>query len=342
MNTVFVIATVVKVVAIFAITVGLAAILSLTERKVSAWIQYRYGPNRVGPWGLLQPLADGVKFLFKEEVMPAGAHPILFRLAPAMAAAPAMLAIAVVPFSFAVEVEGQRISLAICDLPIGLLYSLAIAGMGVYGILFGGWASNNKYSLLGGLRNSAQVVSYELAMVASLITVMVLSGSMNLTEIYQAQAGLWNVFKFPVGTIAFVIFLIAAFAETNRQPFDLAECETELVGGFHTEYSSMKFARFFIGEYAAMVAMSGIMTTLFFGGPTLFGVENLVTNTWGRAGLGFVIFMAKVSCFLFFFQWVRWTLPRFRWDQLMHLGWKVLLPLGLLNVLLAGAWVCLR
>jgi NADH-quinone oxidoreductase subunit H len=338
----FLVAIVVKVLVVFGITIGLAAFLSLTERKVSAWIQYRYGPNRVGPWGLLQPLADGIKFMFKEEVMPAGAHPILFRLAPAMAAAPAMLAIAVVPFSFAVEIDGQKLSLAIADLPIGLLYTLAIAGLGVYGILFGGWASNNKFSLLGGLRNSAQVVSYELAMVLSLITVMVLSGSMNLTEIYQSQQSLWNVFKFPVGTIAFVIFLIAAFAETNRHPFDLAECETELVGGFHTEYSSMKFALFFIGEYAAMVAMSGIMTTLFVGGPTLFGIEDRIGNPWGKAGFGFVVFMVKVACFLFFFQWVRWTLPRFRWDQLMHLGWKVLLPLGLVNVLLAGAWVCFR
>jgi NADH-quinone oxidoreductase subunit H len=334
-------ATVIKCVAIFGVVISLAALLSLTERKFSAYIQARIGPNRVGPWGLLQPLADGVKFFFKEEVMPTGAHPLLFRIAPALAALPAFLAFAVVPVSFALEIEGETIPLVIADLPIGLLYTLAIASLGVYGIVLGGWASNNKYSLLGGLRNSAQMVSYELAMVTSLLAVITLAGSMNLSAIFAEQQGLWNVFRFPVGTIAFVIFLIAAFAETNRHPFDLAECETELVGGFHTEYSSMKFALFFIGEYAAMVAMSGILTTLFCGGPTLFGVEDLIADQWLKAGFGLAVFFGKTAVFLFVFQWVRWTLPRFRWDQLMHLGWKVLLPVGLLNVLAAGLWVVL-
>jgi NADH-quinone oxidoreductase subunit H len=334
-------ATVIKCVAIFGVVISLAALLSLTERKFSAYIQARIGPNRVGPWGLLQPLADGVKFFFTEEVMPTGAHPLLFRIAPALAALPAFLAFAVVPVSFALEIEGETIPLVIADLPIGLLYTLAIASLGVYGIVLGGWASNNKYSLLGGLRNSAQMVSYELAMVTSLLAVITLAGSMNLSAIFAEQQGLWNVFRFPVGTIAFVIFLIAAFAETNRHPFDLAECETELVGGFHTEYSSMKFALFFIGEYAAMVAMSGILTTLFCGGPTLFGVEDLIADQWLKAGFGLAVFFGKTAVFLFVFQWVRWTLPRFRWDQLMHLGWKVLLPVGLLNVLAAGLWVVL-
>jgi NADH-quinone oxidoreductase subunit H len=178
-------------------------------------------------------------------------------------------------------------------------------------------------------------------MVSAVITVMALSGSMRLSDVYESQASLWHVFRFPVGTIAFVIFLIASFAETNRHPFDLAECESELVGGFHTEYSSMKFALFFIGEYSAMVAMSGIMSTLFLGGPTLFGLERSIGDQWARAAFGFVVFMAKTGFFLFLFQWVRWTLPRFRWDQLMHLGWKVLLPVGLLNVLAAGLWVIL-
>jgi NADH-quinone oxidoreductase subunit H len=251
------------------------------------------------------------------------------------------MAIAVIPFSFAVEVDGQQVSLAIADIPIGLLYTLAIGSVGVYGIILAGWASNNKYSLLGGLRNSAQMISYELALVLSVVAVMALSGSLRLSAIFESQADLWHVFRFPVGTVAFVVFLFAAFAETNRHPFDLAECETELVGGYHTEYSSMRFSLFFIGEYAAMVVMSGMMTTLFLGGPTLFGAENLFANQWLKAGFGFLVFMAKTSCFLFLYQWVRWTLPRFRWDQLMHMGWKVLLPVALGNVLATGVWVVL-
>jgi NADH-quinone oxidoreductase subunit H len=340
-SEVLLVAAIVKVILFFGLTISLAGFLTYTERKFSAWMQSRIGPNRVGPFGLLQPLADGIKFFFKEEVMPQGAHPVLFRLAPALAAAPAFLTVAVIPFSFAVEVEGQRVALAIADIPIGLLYTLAITSVGVYGIILAGWASNNKYSLLGGLRNSAQMISYELAMVLSMIVVMALSGSMRLSEIFESQAGLWHVFRFPVGTIAFLTFLVAAFAETNRHPFDLAECETELVGGYHTEYSSMRFSLFFIGEYSAMVAMSAMMTTLFLGGPTLFGAEALFSNQWVRAGFGFLVFMAKTSFFLFLYQWVRWTLPRFRWDQLMHMGWKVLLPVGLVNVLLAGVWVAI-
>ncbi len=229
--------------------------------------------------------------------------------------------------------------MAIADVNIGVLFFLAMGSLAVYGVMLGGWASNNKYSLLGGLRSSAQMISYELSMMVAVVTVLTLAGTMNLTEIFEAQIPLWNVFRFPVGTIAFVIFLIAAFAETNRHPFDLAECETELVGGFHTEYSSMKFALFFLGEYSAMTMMSGLMATFFLGGPSLFGLVEGIENPWSRAVAGLAVFLAKVAAFLFLYIWVRWTLPRFRWDQLMHLGWKVLLPISLANLLLAAALV---
>ncbi|MEZ5988502.1 MAG: NADH-quinone oxidoreductase subunit NuoH [Planctomycetota bacterium] len=332
-----------KLIGFFGLVVTLAALLTLAERKVSAWIQQRYGPNRVGPWGLLQPLADGVKFIFKEEVVPAGANQVLFRLAPAMTAGPALLAVAVVPFTFPVVLDGKSYAMSIADVPIAVLVILALGSLQVYGVLFGGWASNNKYSLLGGLRSSAQMVSYELALVLSVLAVVTLTGTLNLTEVFYKDGAVqpWNLLRFPVGTIAFGVFLIAAFAETNRHPFDLAEAETELVGGFHTEYSSMKFALFFIGEYAAMVTMSCLLAILFLGGPTLFGLLAGIEDTWLRALLGFVVFMAKAGFFMFLFIWVRWTIPRFRWDQLMHMGWKVLLPISLLNVALAGVQVVL-
>lgn len=328
-----------KTVLFFGVLLGLVAYSTLAERKVSAWIQSRVGPNRVGPWGLLQPLADGIKFIFKEEVVPDGASRILFRLAPAMSAAPAFLTVAVIPFTFPIMIGETEHAMSIADIPIAVIFVLAMGSLAVYGILLGGWASNSKYSLLGGLRSSAQMVSYELAMFLAVVCVLILSGSMNLTAIYESQIGLWHVFRFPVGTIAFALFLIAAFAETNRHPFDLAECETELVGGFHTEYSSMKFALFFLGEYAAMVTMSALLATLFCGGPSFFGLVEGIANTWVRAGIGFGVLMAKLLFFQFLFIWVRWTLPRYRWDQLMHLGWKTLLPIGIANTLLAGALV---
>ena len=322
---------------------------TLVERKVSAWNQNRYGPNRVGPWGLLQPLADGIKFFFKEELVPDGASPLLFKLAPALSAAPARLTIAIVPVTFPVLVEGRQFAMSIADIDVAVPFFLAMGSFAVYGILLGAWASNSRYSLLAGLRSSAQMISYELAMFLSVVTVVLLAGSMNLTEIFLAQtpnatlgqetSGLWNVFRFPVGTIAFVVFLIAAFAETNRHPFDMVERETEPVGGFHTEHSSMKFALFFIGEYAAMLTMSALITTLFFGGPSLFGLVASMESPWLRAGVGFAVFITKHAVFQFLFIWVRWTLPRFRWDQVLHLGWKVLLPVSIVNLLLAGALV---
>lgn len=328
----------IKVVVIYGGLIGTAAVMTLAERKFSAWMQYRIGPNRVGPWGLLQPLADGVKFIFKEELVPDGANPWIFRLAPAMAAIPAMLTVAVVPFAGDVVLFGENYGLlAITDLDIGALYLLSIGGLGVYGVILGGWASNSKYSLLGGLRASAQMISYELSLILIVLAIVALSGTLSLQGIVEHQRGTflgflpdWNVFKQP---LAFVLFVIATFAETNRHPFDFAECEPELVGGFHTEYSSMKFALFFLGEYCAMTVMACLTTVLFLGGPE---VPYWTDAPW-LLQLG--AFMAKAGFFLFLFIWVRWTLPRFRFDQLMHLGWKVFLPLALVNLFLTGAAV---
>jgi NADH-quinone oxidoreductase subunit H len=307
-----------------------AGLMSLAERKVSAWMQYRIGPNRVGPFGLLQPLADGIKFLFKEEVVPAGANRVLFRLAPAIAAMPAMLTIAVIPFAGEVVIAGRSFgTLSIADLDIGILYVLSIGSLAVYGVILGGWSSNSKYSLLGSLRASAQMISYELTLILSVLAVIALAGSLDLRRITEAQAtiGQWHLWRQP---LAFFLFVVSTFAETNRHPFDFAECEPELVGGFHTEYSSMRFALFFLGEYAAMTVMACLTTALFLGGPS---VPFLPHAHWA---VGFLAFLAKTSVFLFFFLWVRWTLPRFRFDQLMKLGWKVALPLALVNLVATG------
>ena len=310
---------------------GTAAGMTLAERKISAWIQWRIGPNRVGPWGLLQPIADGIKFIFKEEVVPAGANPVLFRLAPMMSAIPAMLAVAVIPFAGDLEMFGVQTTLSIADLDISALYVVAIGGLGVYGVILGGWSSNSKYSLLGGLRASAQMISYELSLILCILAVVVMTGSLDLRDIVAAQSGsifAWNLWTQP---LAFLLFVIATFAETNRHPFDFAECEPELVGGFHTEYSSMKFALFFLGEYCAMIVMACLTTVFFLGGSEVpFWTE----APW-FVQLG--AFMAKTGIFLFLFLWVRWTLPRFRFDQLMSLGWKAMLPLALANVFLTGA-----
>ena len=312
-----------------------AALMTLAERKFSAWIQYRLGPNRVGPFGILQPVADGIKLFFKEELVPDGANKWMFRLAPALVAVPAMMTIAVIPFAGQVTIFGIDFgTLSVTDLDVGILYVLAIGGLSVYGVILGGWASNSKYSLLGGLRASAQMISYELALILTILSVVALTGSLNLRDIVAAQNSPlgWNILVQPVG---FVLFVIATFAETNRHPFDFAECEPELVGGFHTEYSSMRFGLFFIGEYCAMTVMASLTTTLFLGGPSV--------PFWADAPwfVQLAAFLAKTSLFLFLFIWVRWTLPRFRFDQLMGLGWKVFLPISLANLLLTGTWIAL-
>jgi len=322
---------VLKCAVIYGGMIGTAAVYTLAERKLAAWMQYRIGPNRVGPWGLLQPLADGVKFIFKEELIPAGANPILFRLAPAMSAIPAMLGIAVIPFAGEVSIGGVTENFSIADLDISALFVVAVGGLGVYGVILGGWSSNSKYSLMGGLRASAQMVSYELSMLLAILAVVVVSGSLDLREFVNAQSGAiwnWNAFQQPLG---FLLFVVATFAETNRHPFDFAECEPELVGGFHTEYSSMRFALFFLGEYCGMIVMCCMTTTLFMGG---FQVPFWADAPWF---LQLPVFMAKTSFFMFLFIWVRWSLPRFRFDQLMNLGWKVMLPLALLTLFVYGA-----
>ncbi len=318
---------------------GTAALMTLAERKVSAWMQLRIGPNRVGPGGLLQPLADGVKFILKEEVTPDGANMWIFRLAPMLAAIPAMMTVAVVPFAGQVELFGLDFgNLSVTDLDIGLLFILSLSGLSVYGVILGGWASNSKYSLLGGLRASAQMVSYELSLIMTALAVVALTGAMDLREIVAAQGGSilnWNVFTPVVGQVGLILFVIATFAETNRHPFDFAECEPELVGGFHTEYSSMKFALFFLGEYCAMTVMACLTTVLFLGG---YQVPFWEDAPWF---VQLAAFGVKVGFFLFLFIWVRWTLPRFRYDHLMNLGWKVFLPVALANLLVLGALIAL-
>lgn len=319
--------------------VNVAAVMTLVERKVSAWMQYRHGPNRVGPWGLLQPLADGVKFIFKEVVIPYGANKPLYLLAPALAAVPAMMTVAVIPFAGDVTLFGRNWGpLAVADVDIGVMYLLAIGSMSVYGVILAGWASNSKYSLLGGLRASAQMISYELSLILSILAVIALAGTINLREVVETQAHSgsvvdWNFWKQP---LACLLLTIASFAETNRHPFDFAECEPELVAGFNTEYSAMKWAIFFIGEYSAMTVMSSLNVILFWGG---WSVPFMPDAPWY---LEFAAFLAKTSVFLFLFVWVRWTLPRFRFDQLMRLGWKVMLPLSLANLLATGAFIAFR
>ncbi|MFT5286452.1 MAG: NADH-quinone oxidoreductase subunit H [Planctomycetota bacterium] len=329
---------VIKTVVIFGALISAAGLTTLAERKVSAWIQYRVGPNRVGPFGLLQPLADGVKFIFKEELVPDGANRLMFRLAPIITAAPAMLCIAVIPFAGEVVIGDYNLgNLSITDLSISVLYVGALTGLGIYGIILGGWSSNSKYSLMGALRASAQMVSYELTLLLAILAVVLMSGSLDLRSIAETQAiasegnyAIWNMFLQPV---AFVLFIIAMFAETNRHPFDFAECEPELVGGFHTEYSSMKFALFFLGEYCAIIVMCCLVTTFFLGG---YDVPFWEGAPWF---IQLASFVAKATAFVFLFIWVRWTLPRFRYDQLMGLGWKVMLPIALVNVTVTGAVV---
>jgi NADH-quinone oxidoreductase subunit H len=336
-TSVFLIATVIKMIIVFTVLMVGIALLTLAERKISAWIQDRHGPNRVGPHGLGQPFADGLKNIMKEETYPAAAYKPLFVLAPALAFIPAMLTFAVIPFASPLPTPKGLIDMAVAPLPIGFLYILAIASLGVYGIVLAGWSSNNKYSLLGGLRSSAQMVSYEIAMGLSTVAVLLVAGNVALNDIIWQQATtVWNFFGL---TVAFVIFLIAAFAETNRLPFDLPEAESELIAGYHTEYSAMKFSLFFIAEYSNMVTASALLVTLFFGGwdiPfTLW--DNQAPWSLAKTLLTGIAFALKVFFFLFFYMWIRWTLPRFRYDQLMSLGWRVLLPVALVYiVLIAG------
>jgi NADH-quinone oxidoreductase subunit H len=328
----FVVFAAVKVVVVFTIYITCVAYTTWLERKLAAFIQDRYGPNRVGWWGLLQVIADGVKNFMKEETMPGNVNRAIFLLAPALAFIPAFVTIAVVPFASPLPTPFGLVDMVIADLPVGFLFTLAISSLGVYGITLAGWSSNNKYALLGGLRASAQMISYEIAMGMSTIVVLLLAGNVHLTTIIEQQASQgWNVLLL---TIAFFIFAIAGLAETNRVPFDLPESESELVGGYHTEYSSMKYSMFPIAEYANIITSSTLMVTLFFGGWDIpfTSWDNVPPWTVLKTVLTMGMYVTKVFLFVFSFIWLRWTVPRFRYDQLMALGWKVLLPLALVYI----------
>ena len=332
----FVLFTILKLLIIFTIYMVGVAMLTLAERKISAWIQDRHGPNRVGK-GWLQPAADGLKNFMKEETMPDGVNKPLFVLAPILSFLPALTAWCVIPFGAPIPTRWGRVDLVVADLPVGFLFILAITSLGVYGVVLAGWSSNNKYALLGGLRSSAQMVSYEISLGMSTIPVLLLAGNVTLNSIINQQVwGGWNVINL---TVAFFVFMVAAFAETNRLPFDLPEAESELIAGYHTEYSAMKFSLFFIAEYASMVTQSALMATLFFGGwdVPFTAHDNIGPYSGWLSLLSIGIFLAKILFFLFLFMWVRWTLPRFRYDQLMSLGWKVLLPLILVYIVLIAA-----
>jgi NADH-quinone oxidoreductase subunit H len=338
----FVLMSVVKALIVLLVLLTAAAYIVWFERKLIAHMQSRWGPTRVGPFGLLQPLADAIKLLTKEDMTPDNVFRLPYLVAPALSLMVALLAFAVIPFGPVYQIGGSAMPAEISDLNIGLLFVLSVGSMGVYGIVLAGWSSNSKYSLLGGLRSAAQMISYELAVSLSVVGVLLLGGSLSLRAIVDAQGGRWggiiprwNVFPQIVG---FCCYFVAAIAETNRLPFDLPEAETELVAGYHTEYSSMKFAMFFIAEYTNMVTVSCLATILFFGGwhGPVFGppfLQGILPLLW---------FSAKVFAFLFVYVWIRGTLPRFRYDQLMAFGWKLLVPIALVNLLLTSLVVALR
>lgn len=326
-TTLDIILLLVKLVVIYGVVLTVAAYLVFAERRILAWIQDRKGPNRVGPCGFLQPLADLIKMLTKEDVRPQAADKWLFLLAPAMASIPAIMTFAVIPFGAPVVIFGHTVPLQVADLNIGLLFFMALSSIAVYGIALGGWASNSKYPLLGGLRGLAQLISYELSMGLSLVPVVMMARSFRLSDIVQAQATLPFILMPPLGPLSFVIFVISIIAECRRIPFDLPEAEGELVAGFHAEYSGMRFGLFYVGEYINIIVLGGLAATFFLGG-------------WKGPLLPPVIwFTLKVVAFAFLFIWIRGTLPRLRYDQLMHLGWKVLTPLALLNILVTGWWL---
>mgnify|MGYP000866567130 CR=1 FL=1 len=322
---------------VFLLSLGVAAYATLWERKFAAFLQDRVGPDKAGPWGLLQPLADGGKMFFKEEIIPNVSNRFLFILGPSLFMLTALMTGTVIPWAKDVNIGGQTYSLQITDINIGVLYLLGVVSIGVYGIMIGGWASNNKYALLGAIRASSQMISYEIAMGISIIALIITAGgTLSIREIIaQQDAGLANVVYQPLG---FLIFFVCALAETNRAPFDLPECESELVGGYHTEYSSMKLGLFLFAEYINMFISSAIMAGFYFGGynfpfaQELYDAMGLQEGSWIISLIGFGAYFTKIFIFICVFMWVRWTLPRFRYDQLMNLGWKTLLPLSLLNL----------
>ncbi|MBS1924368.1 MAG: NADH-quinone oxidoreductase subunit NuoH [Bacteroidetes bacterium] len=330
------------IIVVVSVSLVVAMYTTFAERKVAGILQDRPGPNRAGPFGMFQPLADGLKLFFKEEIVPNFSSKALFILGPALAMLTAIMTSAVIPWGEKIVLPGGReVALQVADVNIGILYVFGVVSMGVYGIMIGSWASNNKYSLMGGLRAASQIISYELAMGLSFIALLMITGTLSLNEIVvQQQKGAlggllsWNIWKQPLG---FLIFLICAFAECNRTPFDLPEAENELIGGYHTEYSSMKLGFYLFSEYINMFISSAVMATLFFGGYDIPFVNEASLSPNLAAVLSVVSLFIKILCFIFLFMWVRWTIPRFRYDQLMRLGWRILIPLALFNMLVTGA-----
>ncbi len=324
----------VLIVSIFSLSLLVAMYATLMERKVAAFFQDRLGPNRAGKWGLLQPLADGVKLFFKEEFVPASADKLLYILGPSLSMFVALLTSAVIPWGTSVHIWGHDYPLQIADVNIGILYIFAVVSIGVYGIMIGGWASNNKYALLGAVRASSQMISYELALGLSIVAIVMKTESLSISEVVLQQQGFhWNIFYQPLG---FLIFTICAFAETNRAPFDLPECETELIGGYHTEYSSMKLGFYLFAEYINMFISGAIISSLYLGGYDFPFINDLSLSQNALAAVHFLVLFSKISFIVFVFMWIRWTLPRFRYDQLMRLGWKKLIPLAIFNLVVTG------
>jgi NADH-quinone oxidoreductase subunit H len=325
--------------AVFALTMLMAMYATLAERKVAAWLQDRIGPNRAGKGGILQPLADGLKLFSKEEFLPDTPNKFLFVVGPAISMSVALMTSAVIPWGDKLVIGGRTIILQATDLDSALLYVFGILSIGVYGIMIGAWASNNKFSLMSAMRASSQMISYEVAMGLSVIALLMMTGTLSLREISAQQSGFhWNVFYQPLG---FIIFLVCSFAETNRTPFDLAECEAELIGGYHTEYSSMRMGFYLFAEYASMFISSTVLAVLYFGGYNYPGMSWAVEH-WGiniANIIGFLALFGKLCFFIFFYMWVRWTIPRFRYDQLMRLGWQMLIPLAIANIFITA--VCI-
>lgn len=338
----FVITKLAFVSVIFLITLGIAAYSTYGERKIAAFFQDRIGPNRAGPAGMFQPLADGLKMLMKEDFIPETSNRVLFALAPGLSMLTALLTSAVIPWGTSFKINNYEVVLQATDINVALLYIFGVVSIGVYGIMIGGWASNNKFSLLGALRASSQMISYELPMGMAVIALLMYTGTLSLHQIVEQQSGWngmkWNIFFQPIG---FLIFIICAFAEANRTPFDLPECETELVGGYHTEYSSMKLGFYLFSEYVHMFISSAIMATLYFGGYNFPGIDTVaaIVPDWALSLITFSVLFVKILFFIFVYMWVRWTIPRFRYDQLMHLGWRILIPLAIANIIITGCIV---
>ena len=339
METTDIIVRLVLIVVIFLISLVIAMYSTYAERKIAAFFQDRVGPNRAGPFGILQPLADGGKMFLKEEIIPTNSSKFLFIVGPSLAIMTACIGTAVIPWGQQITIGGHAYDLQVTDINVGVLYIFGVVSLGVYGVMIGGWASNNKYSLLGAIRAASQNISYEIAMGLSIIALLMTTGSLSLKEIAEQQHGWhWNIIYQPLG---FIIFIVCAFAETNRTPFDLPECETELVGGYHTEYSSMKLGFYLFAEYINMFVSSAVMATLYWGGYNYPGMDWIAVHAGPVAAplIGTVVLFAKIFLFIFFFMWVRWTIPRFRYDQLMDLGWKGLIPIAIANIIVTGLWM---